>query len=126
MCSWFYATKMRLFFFVSNSLQEVIIHVDFFAALSTDHSPVTIWISKNKNCIHAHGFWQFNSYLLSDQNYVRKNLIQTFHSNQNVIPNAQIKWELLKYEIQKCCVELFKSQLSDHYSVDYLGKGRVF
>ena len=25
-----------------------------------------------------------------------------------------------------CCVELFKSQLSDHYSVDYLGKGRVF
>ena len=24
------------------------------------------------------------------------------------------------------CVELFKSQLSDHCSVDYLGKGRVF
>ena len=95
----------EIIFFVSNSLQEVIIHVDFFAALSTDHSPVTIWISKNKNCIHAHGFWQFNSYLLSDQNYARKNLIQTFHSNQNVIPNAQIKWELLKYEIQKFTIK---------------------
>ena len=46
-----------------------------------------------------------NSYLLSDQNYVRKNLIQTFHSNQNVIPNAQIKWELLKYEIQKFTIK---------------------
>ena len=41
--------------------------------------------------------------LLSDQNYVRKtkNLIQTFHSKQNFIPNARLKWELLKYEIRK-------------------------
>ena len=72
----------------------------FFVALSTDHSPVIISISKNKNRIHGHGFWKFNSSLLSDQNYVRKNLIQTFHSNQNFILNAQLKWEFLKYEIR--------------------------
>ena len=91
------------YFFISNSLQDVITHADFFAALSTDHSPVTISISKSKNCIHDHGFYKFNSSLLSDQNYVTKtkNLIQTFHSNVNLIPNAQLKWELLKYEIQK-------------------------
>ena len=41
--------------------------------------------------------------MLSDQNYVRKtkNLIQTFHSKQIFIPNARLKWELLKYEIRK-------------------------
>ena len=44
------------YFFVSNSLQDAITHADFFAALSTDHSPVTISISKNKNSIHGHGF----------------------------------------------------------------------
>ena len=44
------------YFFISNSLQDVITHADFFAALSTDHSPVTISISKSKNCIHDHGF----------------------------------------------------------------------
>ena len=89
------------YFFISNSLQDVITHTDFFAALSTDHSPVTISISRSKN--RGHGFWKFNSSLLSDQNYVTKtkNLIQTFHSNENLIPNAQLKWELLKYEIQK-------------------------
>ena len=49
-------------------------------SLTTDHSPVTILISRNKNRIHGHGFWKINSSLLSDQNYVRKtkNLIQTF------------------------------------------------
>ena len=101
-CLWFYTTKIRLFF-ISNSLQDVITHADFFAPLSADHFPVTISISKNKNRIHGHGFWKFNSSLLSDQNYVTKtkNLIQTFHSNENLIPNAQLKWELLKYEIQK-------------------------
>ena len=41
--------------------------------------------------------------MLSDQNYVTKtkNLIQTFQTNQNFIPNAQLDWELLKYEIRK-------------------------
>ena len=34
-------------FFISNSLQEVITLADFFAALSADHSPVTISNSKN-------------------------------------------------------------------------------
>ena len=77
--------------------------MDFFAALSTDHSPVTILISRNKSRIHGHAFWKLNSSLLSDQNYVRKtkNLIQTFHSKQIFIPNARLKWELLKYEIRK-------------------------
>ena len=91
------------YFFISNSLQDVITHADFFTALSTDHSPVTISIPKSKNRIHGHSFWKFNSSLLSDQNYVTKtkNLIQTFHSNQNFTPNAQLKWELLKYQIQK-------------------------
>ena len=98
------------YFFISNSIQDLITHADFFAALSTDHSPVTISISKSENRIHGHGFWKFNSSLLSDQNYVTKtkNLIQTFHSNQNLIPNAQLKWELLKYKIRKFTINYSK------------------
>ena len=34
--------------------------------------------------------------------------IQTFHSNQNFIPNAQLKWELLKYEIRKFTINYSK------------------
>ena len=53
---------------------------------------------------------KFNSFLLSDQNYVTKtkNLIQTFHSNQNFITNAQLKWELLKYKIWKFIINYSK------------------
>ena len=95
------------YFFISNSLQDVITHADFFAALSTDHSPVTISISKSKNCIHGHGFWKFNSSLLSEQNYVTKTK-SLIHSNQNLIPNAQLKWELLKSKIRKFTINYSK------------------
>ena len=42
---------------ISNSLEDVITHANFFAPLSTDHSPVTISISKSNTRIHGHGFW---------------------------------------------------------------------
>ena len=101
---------------VNNLLSDknmLLVHGDFFAALSTDHSPVTTSISRSKNRILGHGFWKFNSYLLSDQNYITKtkNLIQTFYSNQNFIPNAQLKWELLKYEIRKFTISYFQKNL---------------
>ena len=68
-----------------DTFHAVIPHANFLVALSTDHTPVTISISKNKNRVHGHGFWKFNSSFLSDQNYVRKikNLIQPFDSNHN-------------------------------------------
>ena len=59
--------------------------------------------------IHGHGFQKFNNSLLSDQSYVTKtNLIQAFHSNQKFIPNAQLKWEILKYEIRKFTINYSK------------------
>ena len=36
------------YFFTSNSPEDMTTHANFFAALSTDHSPVTISISKKK------------------------------------------------------------------------------
>ena len=87
--------RKLVYFVISNSLQKVITQTDFFATLSTDRSAVTISISKSKNRIHGHGFCKFNSF------------IQTFHSNYNLIPNAQLKWELLRYEVRK---SKFKSQ----------------
>ena len=47
--------------------------MDFFAALVTDDSPVTI--SENINRIHVQGFWKFNSSFLSDQSYVTKKVL---------------------------------------------------
>ena len=48
--------------------------------------------------------------MLSDENYVTKTkkLIQAFLNNQNFIPNAQLKWEHLKYEIRKFTINYYK------------------
>ena len=64
--------RKLVYFVISNSLQKVITQADFFATLSTDRSAVTISISKSKNRIHGHGFWKFNSFLLSDKNMLGK------------------------------------------------------
>ena len=64
--------RKLVYFVISNSLQKVITQTDFFATLSTDRSAVTISISKSKNRIHGHGFWKFNSFLLSDKNVLEK------------------------------------------------------
>ena len=37
-----------------------------------------------------------------------KDFVETFLSNQNLIPNAQLKWELLKYEIRKFTINYSK------------------
>lgn len=91
--------------------QEVITNVDFFAALSTDHSLVIFLVSKSKNRIHGYDFWKFNSSLFSDPNYLRKtkNVTQIFHRNQNFIPNAQLQCKRLKHEIRKFTIKYFKN-----------------
>ena len=40
----------------------------------------------------------------------QKNIIQTFHSHQNFIPNAQLKRKLLKYKIQKFTIKYSKKK----------------
>ena len=55
----------------------------------------------------------------------RKFGLTCVYVSDTIYPGRQ-NWQML---IRNCCVrcvELFKSQLSDHYSVNYLGKGRVF
>ena len=40
---------------------------------------------------------------------------------------SPVNWKLLMHRnCCVCCAKLFTSKLSDHYSVDLLGKGRVF
>ena len=61
------------YFFILNSLQEVIAHADFLFWLYQLITPQLLFrFQKSKNCIHGHGFWKFNSFLLSGQSYVRK------------------------------------------------------
>ena len=64
--------RRLVYFVILNSLQKVITQADFFATLSADCSAVTISISKSKSRVHGHGFWKFNSFLLSDKNLLEK------------------------------------------------------
>ena len=99
---WLYTIKVSLLCYFEQSSKSNN-SSELFCNFFTDRSAVTILIWKSKNLIHGPSFWKFNSFLLSDQKYVRKtkHLIQTFHSNHNLISNTQLRWELLRYEKRK-------------------------
>ena len=70
--------------------------------ISTDHSPVIFSLSKENDCLRGKGFWKYNSSLTKDQNYITeiKKLIHSFCTTNESLYNHELKWELLKYEVQ--------------------------
>ena len=107
-----YIQRRLDYFFVSNSLKEVIKSVDILASFSTDHSPIFITLSKLNEFTKGKGLWKFNNSLISNEDYVEKmknqiSDILNFLNNEN-IKDDQVIWEYLKYEIRKFTIQYSK------------------
>ena len=78
--------------------------------ISTDHSPVIFSLSNGNDCLKDKGFWKFNSSLSKDQNYITeiKKIIRSFCTTNESLYNHQLKWELLKCEVQKFTINYTK------------------
>ena len=102
------------YIFISNSLQEFVNDPRILTSLSTDHSPVRLFLFKVHKHTKGNGFWKFNSSLIKDHMCVSeiKHLISSFLSNVSNM-NAQLKWELLKYEIRKFAIDYTKRKAKE-------------
>ena len=49
------------YFFISNNIQEFVLDADVIPAISSDHSPILISFSKEKQNGKSSGFWKFNN-----------------------------------------------------------------
>ena len=102
------------YFFVSNTLQECIKNPDILASFATDHSPIVITYSKNKEFKRGKGLWKFNSSLCSNSEFTEnmKNHIKSILDllNKENITDDQVIWEYLKYEIRKFSIQFSKKQ----------------
>ena len=98
------------YIFISNTLQEFV--NDTF--LSTDHLPVHLSLFKEHKHTKGNGFWKFSSSLIKDRMYVSeiKHLVSSFLSSISNM-NAQLKWELLKYEIRKFTIDYTKRKAKE-------------
>ena len=78
--------------------------------ISSDHFAVIFSLSKGNDCLRGKGFWKFNSSLTKHQNYITeiKKLIRSFCTMNESLYNRQLKWELLKYEVQKIAINYTK------------------
>ena len=87
------------YFFLSNNIQEFILDTDIIPAISSDHSSVLIYFSKEKQDSKSSGFWKFNNSLLSDNIFKEKlkQHIQNIESDNELSNDPQTKWGFLKY-----------------------------
>ena len=104
------------YMFIPNTVQEFVTMTEILNPILTDHSPVVFSLSgsllsfRRKRLSQTWGFWKCNSSLTKDQTFIAeiKKLIRSFCS-ANISPfNRQLKWELLKYEVQKFTINYTK------------------
>ena len=98
------------YIFISNTLQEFVTMTEILTPISTDHSPVLFSLSKEKWCFRGKGIWKFNSSFTKDQDYTIeiKKTIPSFCIANKSLSNLQLKWELLKYEVEKFTINYTK------------------
>ena len=88
---------------ISNTLREFVTMTKILTLISTDHSLVLFSLSKEKSATRGKVFWNFNSSLTKDQNYIIEIgiLIRNFCPKNEFLFNRQLKWELLIHEVRK-------------------------
>ena len=74
---------------------------------------LNIFINRSSHT-KGNGFWKFNSSLIKDHMHVSeiKHPVTSFLSNVSNM-NAQLKWELLKYEIRKFTIDYTKHKAKE-------------
>ena len=77
----------------------------YYQPYQLDHSPVLISLSKG-SCD-----WKYNSSLVYDEFDVdnMKKLITKINTSNKFLEDGQMKWEFLKYEIQKFTIDSSKT-----------------
>ena len=93
---WF--IQRRRHFFISNNIQEFIVHTEIIPAIFR-YSPILTSLFKEKENNKGSGFWKFNTLLLSE-NILEEKLQQHIHNIKNGNKHSndpQIKWEFFKY-----------------------------
>ena len=103
------------YIFISSSLQEFVNDTSILTSLSTDHSPAHLSLLKENKHTKGNEFWKFNSSLIKDHMNVseRIHLANSFLSNDICNINAQLKWELLKYEIRNFTIDYTKRKAKE-------------
>ena len=95
-------TSLRIYFFVSNLLQESVNTTDALAAFSIDHSPLLFLLDLRKDENRVKGLWKFNNYLSMNSDFQTKMNFQI----KSTLETLEI--EGIRYEIRKFLIEFSK------------------
>ena len=79
------------------------------SAIKTDHKTMFLKMKFNYES-RGPGFWRLNHSLLNDPNYIKiiEKLIDTTWTENKDIQDFRVRWDLLKFYIQKESIRFFK------------------
>ena len=98
-------------FFISSTLGTAVTKADILPGLKTEHSLITLHISKNKNP-RGPGFWKLNTSFLLDLEYIKlikktvKEISEEYENNDEV--NALLVWDAMKMKIRSSSLHYSK------------------
>ena len=94
-CSKFPFLQCRLdYFFISDSIQEDVNHIDILASINSDHSPVYLKFSEGNETSRSPSYWKFNKSLLDGQHFVTsltKRINYIIDNELNTIEEVRIR-----------------------------------
>ena len=99
------------FFLISSTLGTAVTKADILPRLKTDHSLITLHISKNKNP-RGPGFWKLNTSFLLDLEYINlikktvNEISEEYENNDDV--NAALLWDTMKMKIRSSSLHYSK------------------
>ena len=108
-----YIQRRLDYIFISSEIQELVQKIDIIPALSSDHSPVFLSLSKSTKFSYGKNFWKFNSSLVNDTTYIKEmkqHILDTKNQLYTTLQNLNdhLKWEYLKYKVRNFTINFSK------------------
>ena len=95
------------YFLISRYATDMVNQAQILASYCSDHSCVCLSLSTMPNNSRGNGFWKYNASLNDDEMYVgsMNRLLQEWYIQYDEIQDKNLKWDIIKYEIQKFTVK---------------------
>ena len=104
------------YFLVSSKIADIVLKTDIILSAWSDHSGISLKLNYLPPWPKGKGNWKFNATYIDDEAFVTNMNSKldkwiTFYSD---VQDKRVKWDLIKYEIRKFCIDFGKEKKSQN------------
>ncbi len=102
------------YFLISDSCLDHVSKVDILSSVWSDHSGISLHLNFITERSKGAGHWKFNGSFLANEEFILQmnSNIDIWKNLYSLIKDKRKKWELMKYEIRRICMQYGKRNTS--------------